>query len=97
MIFSFAAAALVCVSQPVESSSFKINQMFKTEGIFRQLSMEQAVLRIHDILVWIRIRIRFKFSCLSLFEGTFTSFLKDKKSKRSQKTVGIKVFLSVFA
>jgi hypothetical protein len=55
MIFSFAAAALVCVSQPVESSSFKINQMFKTEGIFRQLSMEQAVLRIHDILVWIRI------------------------------------------
>jgi hypothetical protein len=55
MIFSFAAAALVCVSQLVESSSFKINQMFKTEGIFRQLSMEQAVLRIHDILVWIRI------------------------------------------
>ncbi len=55
MIFSFAAAALVCFSQPVESSSFKINQMFKTEGIFRQLSMEQAVLRIHDILVWIRI------------------------------------------
>jgi hypothetical protein len=30
---------------------------------------------------------------LLLFKGTFTSFLKDKKSKRSQKTLGIKVFL----
>ncbi len=27
------------------------------------------------------------------FEGTFTSFFKDKKSKRSHKTVEIKVFL----
>jgi hypothetical protein len=26
-----------------------------------------------------------KFFCLLLFEGTFTSFYKDKKSKRSQK------------
>ena len=34
-----------------------------------------------------------KFFCLLLFEGTFTSFFKDKKSKRSHKTVGIKVFL----
>jgi hypothetical protein len=31
------------------------------------------------------------------FEGTFTSFLKDKKSKRSHKTVEIKVFLTIFA
>jgi hypothetical protein len=28
-----------------------------------------------------------KFFCLLLFEGTFTSFFKDKKSKRSHKTV----------
>jgi hypothetical protein len=35
------------------------------------------------------------FFCLLLFEGT--SFFKDKKSKRSQKTVGIKVFLTIFA
>jgi hypothetical protein len=34
-----------------------------------------------------------QFFCLLLFEGTFTSFFKDKKFKRSQKTVGIKVFL----
>jgi hypothetical protein len=34
-----------------------------------------------------------KFFCLILFEGTFTSFFKDKKSQRSHKTVGIKVFL----
>ena len=27
------------------------------------------------------------------FEGTFTSFFKDKKSKRSHKAVGIKIFL----
>jgi hypothetical protein len=32
-----------------------------------------------------------------LFEGTFTSFFKDKKSKRSHKTVEIKVFLTIFA
>jgi hypothetical protein len=38
-----------------------------------------------------------KFFCLQFFEGTFTSFFKDKKSKRSQKTVGIKVFLTIFA
>jgi hypothetical protein len=30
---------------------------------------------------------------LLLFEGTFTSFFKDKKSQRSHKTVGINVFL----
>jgi hypothetical protein len=32
-----------------------------------------------------------------LFEGTFTSFFsKIKKSKRSHKTVEIKVFLTIF-
>ncbi len=35
-----------------------------------------------------------KFFCLLLFEGTtFTSFFKNKKSKRSHKTVGIKFCL----
>jgi hypothetical protein len=38
-----------------------------------------------------------KFFCLFLFEGTCTSFFKDKKSKRSHKTVGIKVLLTSFA
>jgi hypothetical protein len=38
-----------------------------------------------------------KLFCLLLFEGTFTSFFKYKKSKRSHKTVGIKVFLTIFA
>jgi hypothetical protein len=33
---------------------------------------------------------------LLLFEGTFKSFFKDKKSK-SRKIVGIKVFLTIFA
>jgi hypothetical protein len=37
------------------------------------------------------------FFGLLLFEGTFTSFFKDKKSKRSNQTVGIKVFLTIFA
>jgi hypothetical protein len=37
-----------------------------------------------------------KFFCFLLFEGTCTSF-KDKKSKRSQQAVGIKVFLTFFA
>jgi hypothetical protein len=27
-----------------------------------------------------------KFSCMLLFEGTFTSFCKDKKSKKSQNS-----------
>jgi hypothetical protein len=34
-----------------------------------------------------------KFFCLLLFEGTFTLFFKDKKYKRSHKTVGIMVFI----
>jgi hypothetical protein len=34
-----------------------------------------------------------KFFCLLLFEGTFTSFFKDKKSKRSHKTIGLRFFL----
>ncbi len=81
------------------------------------------VLRIHKILVRIRIRTRKsipltngsgcrfascyfsqwhsrhqqKVFCLLLFEGTFTSFFKDKKSYRSHKTVGINVFLTIFA
>jgi hypothetical protein len=38
-----------------------------------------------------------KFSCFLLFEGAFTSFFKDEKSKRSHKTVEIKVFLTIFA
>ena len=38
-----------------------------------------------------------KYFCLLLFEGTFTSFFKDKKSKRSHKTVGIKVFLTILS
>jgi hypothetical protein len=38
-----------------------------------------------------------KLFCLLLFEGTFASFFKNKKSKRSHKTVGIKVFLTNFA
>jgi hypothetical protein len=37
-----------------------------------------------------------KFFCLLLFEDAFTSFFKDKKSKRSHKTVGIQVFLNIF-
>jgi hypothetical protein len=53
-----------------------------------------AVFRIHDILVWIRIRIRESMP-LTNGSGTFTSFFKDKKSKRSHKRVRIKVFLMI--
>ncbi len=38
----------------------------------------------------------FKFFCLLLFEGTLTSFFKDKKSKRSHKAVGIKFIFYYF-
>jgi hypothetical protein len=38
-----------------------------------------------------------KVSGILLFKGTFTSFFKDKKSKRSHKTIEIKVFLTFFA
>jgi hypothetical protein len=39
----------------------------------------------------------FKVFCLLLFAGTFTLFFKDKKSKRINKTVAIKVFLTILA
>ncbi len=41
--------------------------------------------------------IKKKFFCLLIIEGTFTSFFKYKKSKKSDKTVGIKVFLTIYA
>ena len=37
-----------------------------------------------------------KFFFSFLFEGTFTSFFKDKKSYRSHKTVRNNVFLTIF-
>jgi hypothetical protein len=65
------------------------------------------------IRIWIRIRILLFSSltsrrhqkliylkrvfCILLFKGTFTSFFKDKKSKRSHKTLESKVFLTIFA
>ncbi len=74
------------------------------------IETSKAVLRIHDILVWIRIllfrhwplrrqqkqKVLKKFFCLLIFEGTFTSFFKDNKSKR-RKTVGIKFFHTIIA
>ncbi len=38
----------------------------------------------------------FKKNSALLLEGAFTSFFKDKMSKRSHKTVGIKVFSYYF-
>jgi hypothetical protein len=38
-----------------------------------------------------------QFFYLLLFKGTFTLFFKDKKFKRSNKTVEIKVFLTILA
>jgi hypothetical protein len=38
-----------------------------------------------------------RFFGFIFFEGTFTSFFTDKKSKRSHKGVEIKVFLTTFA
>jgi hypothetical protein len=64
----------------------------------------RAVFRIHDIIDLQdanKKRIFFRsfsaYRTLVLFEGTFTSFFKDKKSKRSHKTEEIKVFLTIFA
>jgi hypothetical protein len=42
-------------------------------------------------------KIKKMFSCIFLLEDTFTSFFTGKKSKRSHKTVEIKVFLTIFA
>jgi hypothetical protein len=53
-----------------------------------------------DLQETIKKQIFNKIFGLLLFEGTFTSFtsfFKDEKSKRSHKTVGIKVFLTIFA
>jgi hypothetical protein len=39
----------------------------------------------------------FLFIAVGTFEITYASFFKDKKSRRSHKTVGIKDFLTIFA
>jgi hypothetical protein len=41
--------------------------------------------------------IKKKFFCIIFLEGTFTSFIKGKKKKRSHKTVEITVFLPIFS
>jgi hypothetical protein len=39
-----------------------------------------------------------KLFCLLLFQGTYIYIIfKDKKSKRSHKAVGIKIFFTIFA
>jgi hypothetical protein len=50
-----------------------------------------------DLQEAIKKQIFHKIFCLLFFEGTLTSFFKDEKSKRSHKTVGIKVLLTIFA
>jgi hypothetical protein len=51
-----------------------------------------------DLLIAVKkLSFKKKFFCLLLFEGTFTSFFKEKKSKRSHKKIGIEVFLTIFA
>jgi hypothetical protein len=37
-----------------------------------------------------------KFFCILLFEGTFTSFFKDKKPKRSHETEEISYYFLLF-
>jgi hypothetical protein len=59
---------------------------------FQGLVMFRPVLRIYDILVRIKVFLLTVF----LFEGTFTSFFKYKKSKRIHKTIGINVFFLLF-
>jgi hypothetical protein len=61
----------------------------------------QEVFRIRDLLVEIRpapdpALFVSDLSCLLLFEGTFTSFFKDKRFTKSHKTVEIMVFLTIF-
>jgi hypothetical protein len=41
--------------------------------------------------------ISLSFLIITPFEARFTSFFKDKKSKRSHKTGGIKSYLTIFA
>jgi hypothetical protein len=111
-------------SQLLPRSNILIKPHLPTSYSRNKVMFTEPVLRIHDILVWIRIRIREsmphtngsgsfcfhhlpsrcqqktnlkKFFCILLFEGTFASFFKGKKSKRSHKTVEIKVFLTIFA
>ncbi len=91
---------------PVSGSSQQTYEVEKSKSLLTCETLHlEAVFRIHDSVVWIQVQIRGsrpltkKFFCLLLFEGTFTSFFKDKKSKRSysHKTVGIKVFPTIFA
>jgi hypothetical protein len=39
----------------------------------------------------------FKFFCLLLFEGTFTSFFKEKKVKKKSQSIRNQGFFTIFA
>jgi hypothetical protein len=55
-----------------------------------------TVLRIHDILVWIQIRIWIRIRGFMPLTNE-SGFFKDKKSERSHKTLEINLFLTIFA
>jgi hypothetical protein len=108
--------------RPRSAGPSPVGSKYKKTFVDCRIFMRQAVLRIHDILVWIRILIWIrgsmpltngsgsgvdpdpaifvidlqdanqkqiclkKFFCLLLFEGTFTSFFKDKMSQKKSQS-----------
>jgi hypothetical protein len=61
------------------------------------MDMDPAIFVINLQVLNKKLILNKKFFCFLLFEGTFTAFFKDKKSKRSHEAAGIKVFLTIFA
>jgi hypothetical protein len=67
------------------------------EKMFCAKKVMKLLMKVAYMFIYFSKLFLFKVFLLITFDGTFTSFFIDKKSERSHKTVGIKVFLTIFA
>jgi hypothetical protein len=103
----------------VHTTTPRAEQYSKQKKINIKFQVQKPVFRIHDILVWIRIRMRgsmskadgsgsclfrywlqdakktfiYKFFCILLLEGTFTSFLRSHNDTKQYESM---VFFNYF-
>jgi hypothetical protein len=82
----------ISLNSPMSSGS-RFKKLPVAYYFYIERSSLNSVLRIRDVLVWIRS----EFSAYFIFKVHLYHFSKIKRRKKVTKTVGIKVFLTIFA